>query len=292
MKEKNQELFGTLLTYSFIDVNQLEYHSEGEGTLTRKIARELNRPIEGLTLWWLGNAGFAIKYDGILMFIDPVIEVKSEYDQTVSEIDLELQHELPLRATEVERSDIVLLTHHHGDHSAPKTLLMLKRTDALFICPEICLPVLDSIGVDRARVRTVNYGQSIAYKEVSIKPVRAIHGGHHGAVSLNLELGVGYVVRVGAHSIFHPGDTVLLEEHYKLDDVEILLLPICHHSRTLTVLAEILSPKYIIAMHYNTYKVTEDNCFWTYGDPEEIRSKIKYPERLVVLKQGETFRPY
>ena len=268
---------------------------EGEDTSTRKTAKDVNRPIEGVTLWWLGNAGFAIRYNEILMFIDPVIEVKGEDDNALSEIGLKLQHELPLRATDVERADIILLTHHHTDHTAPKTLSVLKRTGALFICPEICQPVLDRIGVDRARVRTINYGQMITSKEVSIKPVRAIHGGRHGDVDNllpNFERGAGYVVRVGAHSVFHPRDTVLLEEHYELNDAEILLLPICHHTRTLTKLPEILAPKYIIAMHYNTYEVTEDNRFWTYGDPEETRCKIKYPERLIVLKQGESFRPY
>jgi L-ascorbate metabolism protein UlaG (beta-lactamase superfamily) len=253
----------------------------------------VNRPIEGLKLWWLGNAGFAIRYNGILMFIDPVIEVEDECNQVLSEIGLKLKHELPLRAIDVKRADIILLTHHHTDHTAPKTLSVLKRTDALFICPEICQPVLNRIEVNLARVNSVNYGQRITYKEVSIKPVRAIHGGWHGDVDSllpNFECGAGYMIRVGTHSIFHPGDTVLLEEHYELNDVEILLLPICHHTRTLAKLPEILAPKYIIPMHYDTYEVTEDNSFWTYGDPEEIRSKIKYPERLVVLKQGESFQ--
>ncbi len=59
----------------------------------------------------------------------------------------------------------------------------------------------------------------------------------------------------------------------------------------LTKLAGILAPKHIIAIHYDTYEVTEDNCFWTYGDPEETRSRTEHPERLVVLEQGETFRP-
>lgn len=259
-----------------------------------KIAKDVNKPVEGLKLWWLGNAGFAIRYNEILMFIDPVIEVKDESNQALSEIGLKLNHELPLRATDVERADIILLTHHHTDHTAPKTLSILKKTDALFICPKICQHTLDRIGVNRAKVKTVNYGQRITYKGVSVKPVRAVHGGCHGDVDSllpNFERGSGYLVRVGNHSIFHPGDTVLLEEHYELNDVEILLLPICRHSRTLAKLPEILAPKYIIPMHYDTYEVTEDNRFWTYGDPEEIKSKIKYPERLIILKQGESFQP-
>ena len=257
----------------------------------RKIASEVNNPIPGLSLWWLGNAGFAIRYDEILMFIDPAIELKSEEDRTLSEIGLRLLDELPLRATEVESVDIVMLTHQHGDHAAPKTLAVLKDKNPLIICPSICLPVLEKIGVPRERVREVVYGEKIQYKGVSIEPVRALHGRRHGAVSPKVELGAGYVIRVGGHSIFHPGDTVLMEGHYELKDIEILLLPICGHSRTLIALPEILAPKYIIPMHYGTYEVTEDNRFWTYGDPEEIKSKIKYPERLVVLRQGEIFRP-
>lgn len=230
--------------------------------------------------------------------IDPVIEVKSQDNPAVSECGSKLQHELPVRATEIERADLVLVTHSHGDHAAPKTLSVLNETGALFVCPEICLPVLDRIGVDAARVRTASYarewpcrGQWMTYKDISVEPVRAVHGERHGVPEVRHGVGAGYVVRVGGHSVFHPGDTVLIREHYELDDIEILLLPICEHSRTLRALPEILGPKYIIPMHYGTYEVNEDNRFWTHGDPEQTRPKMKFPDRLVVLKQGEAFRP-
>jgi len=257
----------------------------------KRIADEVNSPTEGLALWWLGNAGFAIRYGGVLMLIDPVIEVKNEEDRTVSETGLRLLHELPLRANEVERTDIVMLTHHHGDHAAPKTLSTLKKTCALFVCPESCLSVLDRVRVDRAKVRSAVLGQKIEYAGMSIEPIRALHGGRHGAASPDIERGSGYVIRAGNYSVFHPGDTVLLEEHYDLRDIEILLLPICYHSRTLIDLPDILAPRLTIAMHYDTYEVTEVNRFWTYGDPEEVKLRIRYPERLIALEQGEIFMP-
>lgn len=262
----------------------------GGRVLARRIADEVKRSAGGLVLWWLGNAGFVIRYNEILIFIDPVIELKREDDPTISETGLRLLHELPLRAEELELADIVLLTHHHGDHAAPKTLSLLKETGAFFICPESCLQVLDQVGVNWKRIKKVVYGQKIEYKGVSIAPIRALHGGNHGAVGSKLELGAGYVVRTGRHSVFHPGDTVLLEEHYELRDIEILLLPICHHSQMLLKLPEILAPRLIIPMHYDTYEVTESNRFWTYGNPEDVRLKIGYPERLLILNQGETFR--
>ena len=240
-----------------------------------------------------------MRYDGTLLFIDPVIEVKSEDDPAISECGPKLQHELPLRATEVERADLVLLTHSHGDHAAPKTLSVLKETGAVFVCPEICLPMLDRIGVDRARVWIVDYdhewpcrGQKMTHREVSIEPVRAIHGDRRGVPDMRHGMGAGYVVKVGPHSVFHPGDTVLMGEHYELEDIEILLLPICEHSGTLKALPKILAPKRTIPMHYDTYEVNEDNRFWTYGNPEEIKPSIGYPEKLTILKQGEAFRPH
>jgi len=94
--------------------------------MIRQISNEVNMPTGGLALWWLGNAGFAIRYGRVLMFIDPVIEVKSEIDTNISEIGLRLLHELPLRAYQVDRVDIVMLTHHHGD---PCFLQDLSRSE-------------------------------------------------------------------------------------------------------------------------------------------------------------------
>jgi len=46
----------------------------------------------------------------------------------------------------------------------------------------------------------------------------------------------------------------------------------------------------MIPMHFDTCEVNEDNRFWTYGDPEGIKPRMKYPEKLTILKQGEAFR--
>jgi len=261
--------------------------------LTRQISNEVNRPVRGLALWWLGNAGFAIRYGRVLMFIDPVIEVKSESEPNISEIGLRLLHELPLRADQVDRVDIVMLTHRHGDHAAPKTLAVLKGKGCKFyLCPDSCMQVLDKVGADRSKVRKETIGQLVTYGGVSIEPIWALHGGRHGLVDHDPEHGAGYIVRAGGHSIYHPGDTVLLEGHYELKNVETLLLPICHHSRTLIDLVEILSPRYVIPMHYGTYEVNNRNRYWTYGNPEEVIGRMRYPERLRILEQGEIFRPH
>jgi len=54
-----------------------------------------------------------------------------------SEIDLPLRGPLPLRARQVERADLVLLSHDHGDHTGPRTTLeLVTRTDAVFVATE------------------------------------------------------------------------------------------------------------------------------------------------------------
>jgi L-ascorbate metabolism protein UlaG (beta-lactamase superfamily) len=93
----------------------------------------------------------------------------------------------------------------------------------------------------------------------------------------------------GGCTVFHTGDTLLLEDHYDLVHIDVLLLPICNHSWTLRELPRLLSPQVIIPMHYDTYQVTDRNRHWTVGSPEALRATMAYPERLVVLEQGEAF---
>jgi L-ascorbate metabolism protein UlaG (beta-lactamase superfamily) len=273
----------------------------------------MNRPCGdthgGLVLTWLGNAGFSMVCEGRRLLIDPVIELKDEADPTISEGGHELIHPLPLRACDVDHCDLCLVTHHHMDHLAPKTIGALRDRTDLFVGPATARARFEELGVDSARLRTLAPGETLVHASFSIEAVRAAHGGSHGALHLKAfshpeeVLGVGYVITVAGHSVYHPGDTVLLEEHFPrgappnemppttFERLETLLLPIVEHTRTLRRLPELLAPKYVVPMHYDTYKPTARTRFWTYGDPREVRDASPIPERFVLLEQGQAFRP-
>ncbi|MCJ7751960.1 MAG: MBL fold metallo-hydrolase, partial [Armatimonadetes bacterium] len=90
-----------------------------------------------VSVWWLGNAGFAINAAGSVILIDPLIELHDDTDPVTSEIGLPLLVPLPVRARNIDRADLVLLTHDHADHTGRRTIPELaQRTHALFVGTE------------------------------------------------------------------------------------------------------------------------------------------------------------
>lgn len=100
----------------------------------------------------------------------------------------------------------------------------------------------------------------------------------------------GVVIRSRELRVYHAGDTgvfydmILIRELYQ---PELALLPIGGHF-TMGIdeavkAVELLRPRYVIPMHYNTFPVIS-------ADPEIFRKKIseKFPEtRVLILKPGE-----
>jgi L-ascorbate 6-phosphate lactonase len=260
---------------------------------TKELAEQIHVPTDTLTLWWLGNGSFAVRYRDALILIDPVCVPLDEADPLQAEVGGRLLRPFPILASDVRQLDAILITHDHGDHAGPKTLAELQRLEPLFVGPESLPGLLHTryrLGIDSSRLRVVIPGDRVRVGGISIECVRAMHGGLHGGVPWPVELGSGYLLRAGGCSVFHPGDSVLLEDHYRLGKVDVLLLPICTHSHTLRALPDLLSPTIVIPMHYGTFETTDANRHWTLGDPEDVRAVMAHPDRLVVLEQGEAFR--
>jgi hypothetical protein len=80
----------------------------------RPVARvldEIRSHRSGIALWWVGNAGWLVKADGLLVGID---------------LDLESEERIappPVSAEELAGEiDVAFATHHHGDHFNAPTL--------------------------------------------------------------------------------------------------------------------------------------------------------------------------
>ncbi len=239
-----------------------------------------------LCLWWLGNAGFAMNWAGTVIFIDPIIEIEND-DPAMSEIGLPLRGPLPLRARDVGRADMVLLTHDDGDHTGPATTPeLIQRTQARFIGTARTERKLQEYGLAPERFLFAKYGDSVEADGFAITPTPARHQEDEGHTVRGDCC--GFILERNGLTLWHPDDTDLLEEHLEVTGIDVLLLPIAPHvlgTKGAARLANSTGARHIIPCHYGTYV---SDVYWCTGDPEAVAARIEEAEtRVHLLAIGE-----
>lgn len=222
-----------------------------------------------VSVWWLGNAGFAINAAGAVILIDPVIELEEDTDPVTSELGLPLLVPLPIRARNVDRADLVLISHDHGDHVGRRTVPELAaRTHGLFVGTERTQLSLGQLGVPQNRMRTAHYDRPIRVGGTTVIPTVAKH--EEDAIHSRRGDCCGFMIQVAGVTIWHTGDTELLSEHLKHRDMDVLLLPVAPHtmrSHDAARLANVTGAKHIIPFHYGTF---DSDLYWCAGDPTAL----------------------
>jgi L-ascorbate metabolism protein UlaG (beta-lactamase superfamily) len=265
---------------------------------TQPIGSAAFAPSTSTTLWWLGGAGFLINARGTLVMIDPAISLEPGSADR-SEFGLRLLVPHPIEAHQVPRLDLVLISHTDPDHLAPITAPALFRTGATFVGPEPVVARLREWGLPDDRLRVVKSGDRIQLGAVDIAPTHAKHDWQlQDPARYGPPFGpddcLGFLVRTPDGTIWHPGDTTLLDEHLAQTGVDVLLLDISRDVYHLgppnaARLANVLGARTIIPHHYGCY---DDPDFAAVnGDPAEVAELIEdASRRLRILAPGEPYR--
>ena len=256
------------------------------------VAEQIQQHHKGLAVWWVGNAGWLIKADDLLIGIDLDLSTSEKIAPPVITAE-ELAGQL----------DVAFATHHHGDHCNVPTLRALAaggRTS--FILPRPCLKEVAQLGIPKDRIVIPEPGHPFEIKGFKVEPIHAIHGNQEFTVLTrepdfvdSIRFNCGYVLTLLGKRFFHPGDSVLTEEHLGLKNIDVLFVSPTVHNMYLDrsmILINTLQPAYIFPQHFGTYVQTDENAFWTRGYPDELKLRLSrdLQERYHKLAPGEMFR--
>ncbi len=233
---------------------------------------------KGAKITYLGHSAFrVISPKGVILYIDPFLSGNPK---------------TPPDMKTVERADLILVTHGHGDHLGD-TVSIAEKTNAKVVgIPELGR-YLAKKGVKN--VIGMNKGGTYTSHGIAITMVHATHSSSSTEGDQIIYTGdpAGFVIRLeNGFTIYHAGDTGLFGDMKLIGELyrpELSLLPIGSHytmdPKEATSAAKLLGSKYVIPMHYGTFPVLT-------GTVEEFLKLMKeVPQaKVLVLKPGETIQ--
>jgi L-ascorbate 6-phosphate lactonase len=213
-------------------------------------------------LWWLGHAGFVVRFANITFYIDPCFS------------DLPGRPRLcasPLIGGQVRHADMVLATHAHPGHLDAPTLLPLLQASpaAKLVLPKSAAGLAHAGGVPYDRITPTDNGLRIEYfKENLYGRIYAVPSAHR-RLDWTPEGGypyLGYLIRFGRWTIYHAGDCAWYEglaDRLRPFQVNVALLPVggCNFSTSEAAqLAQDIGADWAVPMHYGTFSEDYGNA--------------------------------
>lgn len=175
----------------------------------------------------------------------------------------------------------ILISHGHFDHLGD-AITIGKKNNATVISTAEIANLCQQQGLN---AHAMHLGGKHKFDFGSVRLTLAFHGagvpGGHAC---------GFVVTLGNKTIYFAGDTALFGDMQligKLESIDYALLPIGDNFTMgpddAVIAAELLNPKCVIPMHYNTWPLIAQN-------PQEFKQKVeaRTQARVHILNPGET----
>ena len=182
-------------------------------------------------IWWLGQSGYLIQYQGKRLLIDPYLSDSLTIKYKDTEKPHERISELVIDPALLPSIDFITSSHNHTDHLDAETLLpIIKNNPACkLIIPEANREfVTNRLKMEIQIPIGLNDGENYAEGDFNFIAIPAAHN----RIDRNEKgqcLYLGYFIQIGPYKIYHSGDTLYYEgleeliNHFK---PQLALLPI------------------------------------------------------------------
>jgi L-ascorbate metabolism protein UlaG (beta-lactamase superfamily) len=224
-----------------------------------------------LSITWFGHSAFLLLGSGgTSVLIDPWLDNPKS----------------PVRPGGIDRPDLVLITHGHGDHIG-NVVEIAGRFDVPVVAIHEVSLYLASQGVRSAM--GMNKGGTLEAAGVRVTMTHAVHSSDIdvGGAGKLLPGGepAGFVIEIPGHpKVYHAGDTDVFGDMRIIRDLhrpEIAILPIgglyTMGPREAAMAVGFLEPRHAIGMHYGTFPPLK-------GTPAELRSYLPSPQKGIVAE--------
>jgi L-ascorbate metabolism protein UlaG (beta-lactamase superfamily) len=217
---------------------------------------------------WLGHSAFEVELANKILLIDPWL--------TGNPL-------AAMKASDIKKTDVVCVTHDHGDHLGD-AVEICKRTGAAFVGIHELGVYVGEQGVKD--VVGINIGGTVNVKGINITLVQAFHSSNRGAPT-------GFIIKAEEKTIYHTGDTGIFGDMKLIGEIyrpDVALIPIGDYytmgPKEAAEAVKLIKPTVVIPMHYQTFPVLSPSA------EDFIKFvKVKAPKvKVVALKPGEVYQ--
>lgn len=250
-----------------------------------------------LRLWWLGQSGFLVQWQGRHLLLDPYLSDSLTHKYAATDKPHVRMTERVIAPEQLNFIDVVTSSHNHTDHLDKETLgpLLAKNPALELVVPEANRGfVCDRLGLPLEQPRGLIAGETKHFGMFAITGIPAAHPtleqdewGRHKFL--------GYVIQCGDFRIYHSGDTLHyegMEATLACHEVDVAVLPINGdrperrvagnlNGREAATLAKAIGAGVVIPCHYDMFE------FNTESPKEFIRTAEELQQPYQVLRAGE-----
>jgi len=224
----------------------------------------------GMKLTFLGHAGFHVEGSTNIV-IDPFLTGNPKAKTKPEDV----------------KANLVLVSHGHGDHLGDSIAIAKQSGGTVVSVHELA----GFAGRQGAKTHALHIGGSNTIDGVKIKLTPAWHGSGFGDGPMEyLGTPCGFLIWLDGKIIYHSGDTGLFGDMELIGNsqpIDLALLPIGDNytmgPEDALKAVQMLKPKLVVPMHYNTWPLIEQ-------DPDQFKKDVETAteSKVSVLAPGES----